>query len=389
MHYITTDEELSQFITRCHGQGLLSIDTEFMREKTYYPRLCLLQMGTPDEVALIDPFEVHDLTPLAELLEDPDLLKLVHSGKQDIEILYNEVGVMPRPIFDVQVAASLLGHPKQVGYGVLVHAVCGITIDKKDSFTDWSRRPLTQSQLQYAANDVIYLPQIYRELSSALKRKHRLQWLEPEFEELIDPANYEAAPRDRYRRLKKGNQLTRRQLSAAREVAAWREERAMELDIPRKWVLTDEQIVDACKRETRTIDQLMMVRGVREKLNTQAARKVVSLISMGLDAPRETWPYFAPKSRNERNVDVEVDVMMGIVRMVAKENDIAFQSLANHESLQALARGHYEDCDLLQGWKREMVGEKLLAFLEGRLAIQMRGGRVSLEESAADDAHGA
>ena len=298
-------------------------------------------------------------------------MKIVHSGRQDIEILYHEVGVMPWPIFDTQIAASLLGYTQQIGYGPLVHAECGVDLDKLDSFTDWAQRPLSESQIRYAADDVIYLPQTYRQLRDRLAEKDRLRWLEADFRDLVDPKRYEPNPRERFRKLKKGNQLNRRQAAAAREVAAWREEKASAIDLPRKWVLSDEQIVEACKRETRTIDQLMMVRGIREKLSTAEARKIVSLICKGLDSPKETWPSSPRKSKSERNVDNEVDLMMALIRLRAKENDIAFQTLANHDELKAIARGHYDGIELLEGWKYEMIGHELLDLLDGRIALSI------------------
>lgn len=379
MLYVTTDDELQSFIERNAQSKVLAIDTEFLRERTYHPQLCLLQLGTEDEVALVDPFEVKDLKPLSQLLLDENMVKIVHSGRQDIEILYNELGCMPKPLFDTQVAASLLGYTKQIGYGPLVHAVCDVTLDKLDSFTDWSRRPLSKSQLSYAANDVIYLPQMYRHMKAQLEEKNRLSWLEPEFTALVDPAQYEPQPYERFRKLKKGSQLSRRQLSAAREVAAWREERAVSINIPRKWVLTDEQIVEACKRETRTIDQLFMVRGIREKLGTSDARTVVSLIIKGLDAPKDTWPHIAPKVRSERNVDCEVDLMTALVRQRAREHDVAFQTLVSHDSLQLLARGHYDECDLMQGWKYELIGKELVDLLEGRITLSIERGHMRIK----------
>ena len=369
--YISCQEDLESFIERSRGCKLLAMDTEFLREKTYRPQLCLLQLATENEVVLVDPFEVMDLSVLEVLFVNSDMMKIVHSGRQDIEILYYEVGVMPWPIFDTQIAAAVLGHSKQIGYGPLVHAECGVTLDKLDSFTDWSRRPLSESQLRYAADDVVYLPQTYRRLRERLESKGRLSWLEGSFKDLVDPIRYQENSRERYRKLKKGNQLNRRQMSAAREVAAWREDRASALDLPRKWVLTDEQIVEACKRECRTIDQLFLIRGMREKLDTDKAREIVGLIRKGLDAPKDTWPGPPRKNRSERNVDNEVDLMMALVRKRAKENDIAFQTLANHDALQAIARGHREDVELLEGWRYEMVGRELVDLLDGKIALSV------------------
>lgn len=377
--YIANQESLEAFVDRARSSSVLAIDTEFLREKTYYARLCLLQLATDDEVVVVDPFAVESLAVIEPLLTDESIVKLFHAGDQDLEILYHEVGVLPHPVFDTQIAAALLGQSQQVGYGALVHAECGVSLKKIDSFTDWSRRPLSDSQLEYAADDVVYLPRLYRMMTKELTEKGRLTWLDHDFEELVDPARYEQDPRERYRRLKRGNQLTLQQLSAAREVAAWRETEAQRRNIPRKWVLTDEQIVEACKREARTIDELFMVRGMREKLSTRDARKVVSLLKSGLDLPEDAWPEPDRPSRNEPNVDAQIDLMNALVRLRSKENGIAMQTLASHAELSQVARGHHEGVDVLKGWRRALIGEELLELLAGRLSLRLVNGEVTVE----------
>ncbi|MDO4501930.1 MAG: ribonuclease D [Coriobacteriia bacterium] len=369
--YIDTQEELEAFVARAHESSVLAIDTEFLREKTYYAKLCLIQMATDDEVVIVDPFAVRDMKVLAPLLTNEDVVKLFHAGTQDLEILYHEVGVLPKPIFDTQIAASLLGHVLQIGYANLVHAECGVTLKKVDSFTDWSRRPLSDSQIEYAADDVIYLPRMYQSMTKQLKQKRRLGWLSDDFAELSNPANYEQDSRERFRRLKRGGSLNRQQLSAAREVAAWREDTAKKRNLPRKWVLTDEQIVEACKRGSRTIDDLFMVRGMREKLSTRDARVVVGLICQGLDLPEDQWPDLPRGGRNEPNVDVEVDLMMAIARIRARENDVALQALASHSDLERMARGHTEGVEVLRGWRRNLVGKELKDLLAGKLTLSI------------------
>lgn len=377
--YIANQESLEAFVDRARSSSVLAIDTEFLREKTYYARLCLLQLATDDEVVVVDPFAVESLAVIEPLLTDESIVKLFHAGDQDLEILYHEVGVLPHPVFDTQIAAALLGQSQQVGYGALVHAECGVSLKKIDSFTDWSRRPLSDSQLEYAADDVVYLPRLYRMMTKELTEKGRLTWLDHDFEELVDPARYEQDPRERYRRLKRGNQLTFQQLSAAREVAAWRETEAQRRNIPRKWVLTDEQIVEACKREARTIDELFMVRGMREKLSTRDARKVVSLLKSGLDLPEGAWPEPDRPSRNEPNVDAQIDLMNALVRLRSKENGIAMQTLASHAELSQVARGHHEGVDVLKGWRRALIGEELLELLAGKLSLRLVNGEVTVE----------
>ena len=217
--YIANQENLAAFAERAMHSSVLAIDTEFLREKTYYAKLCLIQLATDDETAIVYPFAVDDLKVLAPVLRNENVMKLFHAGNQDLEILLREVGVLPHPLFDTQVAAALLGHTQQIGYAALVHAECGVTLKKIDSFTDWSRRPLSDSQLEYAADDVVYLPRMYERMRAQLVELGRLSWLDRDFEDLADPARYAANERERYKRLKRVSQLSRRQLSAAREVA--------------------------------------------------------------------------------------------------------------------------------------------------------------------------
>ncbi len=369
--YIANQEALEAFVERARSSSVLAIDTEFLREKTYYAKLCLLQMATDDEVAIVDPFAVRNLGVIATLLEDESIVKLFHAGGQDLEILYHEIGVLPKPIFDTQVAATLLGHTQQIGYGALVATFCGVSLKKSDSFTDWSIRPLQASQLDYAADDVVYLPEIYRTMVTRLDEKGRLSWLRHDFEELVNPERYDEDPRTRFRRLKRVNQLSRRQMSAARELAAWREVEARHRDVPRKWILTDEQIVEACRREPRTIDDLFMVRGVRERVTTRDARAIISLMAKGMDLPESQWPELERAGKNEPNVDVEIDLMNALVRLRARENDIAMQTLASHNDLALVARGYTEGVDVLKGWRRAMVGEELLELLAGRIVLKL------------------
>lgn len=371
MEYIANQENLEAFVRRAASSSVLAIDTEFLREKTYYAKLCLLQLATDTEVAVIDPFAVDDLGVLVPLLEDLSIMKLFHAAGQDLEIIYRELGVLPAPVFDTQVAATLLGHTQQIGYGPLVHSLCGVNLKKSDSFTDWSRRPLSESQLEYAADDVIYLPKMYRIMVERLQAKGRLSWLDNDFAALSDPANYVSDASTRFKRLKRVGQLSRRQLAAAREVACWRELTAQDRDLPRKWVLTDEQIVEACRREARTIDELFMVRGVREKLGTRDARAVVAAMVRGLDAPADSWPELDKPSKSEPNVDAELDLMEALVRLRARENDIAMQTLASHNELCRVARGYRDDVDVLKGWRRALIGEELLELLAGRISLSL------------------
>lgn len=377
--YIADQPSFEAFVERALGSAVLAIDTEFLREKTYYPKLCLIQLATDDEVAIIDPFAVGDLSPLSTLFEDERVVKLLHAGAQDLEIFWQETGVLPRPVFDTQAAAALLGHVQQIGYGALVASVCGVSLKKIDSLTDWSRRPLSDSQLDYAADDVVYLPELYRRMRRELEAKGRLGWLDDEFAEMSDPSRFADDSRTRFRRLKRCSQLGRRQLSAAREVAAWREQRAIDRNVPRRWVMTDEQVVEACRREARTVSELFAVRGVRDRLATRDAREVARLIAAGLDAPEDTWPELDHGGKSEPNVDVQIDLMNALVRLRARQNDVAAPTLASHDDLAKVARGYRDGIGVMRGWRRAIVGDELVDLVEGRIALSLSGDGLVVE----------
>ncbi len=372
MSYIDSQEKLEEFALAAGKSSVLAIDTEFLREKTYYPNLCLLQLATDDDVAIIDPFAVDDLTVLSDIMLNSSVTKLFHAGSQDLAILYKEVGCLPEPIFDVQNAAALLGQSHQAGLASLVSHFLGINIKKSDSFTDWTRRPLADSQMEYAAEDVIYLPRLYAEMKRQLEEKGRLHWLDDEFAQMGNPANYEERPLERFRRLKRGNQLSRRQMAASREIAAWREREAMRRDIPRKWVLTDEQIVEACKREARTIDELFMVRGIKQTLSMRDARKVVDLMRKALASPESSWPKPEAPSACEANVDSAVDLMEALMRIRSKEEGIAMQTIASRADLALVARGHFDESPVMQGWRKLVIGDDLMALLEGKIFLGLK-----------------
>lgn len=375
---VENDAQLKDFLALCENSSYMAIDTEFLREKTYYAKLCLIQVAVEGCTAIIDPFTIEDLSVMAPVLTNQSVVKIFHASSQDIEILYHETGVVPDPVFDTQVAAALLGKSQQASYAALVQSFCQVTLPKKDSFTDWSRRPLSPSQVEYAADDVTYLPRIYHDMIEELNEKGRLSWLNDAFAEISNPKKYEVDPRNRYRKLKRVNQLSQRQMAAAREFAAWREERAQKLNIPRKWVVSDEQIVETCRREPRSLDELYMVRGLKESLKSGDARHVLQLINKGLTCPEEDLPQTKTNQRSEANVDIAVDLMNAIVRLRARENKIAPQTLAPHAELMKLARGHDEDCELLKGWRYHVVGKELSDFLEGKFLLQLIDGNLKI-----------
>lgn len=380
LEYIDSQEKLEKFINESKCAKVLAIDTEFLREKTYYPNLCLVQIAADDKVAIIDPFEVDSLEPMKELLLNESIMKVFHAGSQDLEIIYNEIGVLPKPIFDVQVAAALLGQSYQSGLATLLSAFLGVNIKKSDSFTDWTHRPLSESQINYAIEDVLYLPRLYEKMKAMLEEKGRLHWLDEDFAQLGTPDTYTVDPYDRYKHLKRGNQLTRKQSAAARTMAAWREEEAIRRNIPRKWVLSDEQIVEACKREASSVDDLFMVRGIKKSITLKEARKLASLMKNALASDESTWPKPEVHAQSEDNVDSALDLMQAMLRVISRESGIAMQVLASNSEMTLLARGHVEESGLMNGWRKEVVGERFEKLLNGRISMSLDNNELVIHE---------
>ena len=374
---ITNARELEAMLGEIEGCRALAIDTEFMRDKTYYPLLCLVQLATDDAEYLIDPLALRNLKPLAGVLSDERTVKVFHAGRQDRELLYINCGVVPRPVFDTQAAAPLLGMPQQVGYSTVVQDLCGVKLKKLDSLTDWSLRPLSSGQMRYSLEDVRYLIPMYDKMRDRLEQAGRLRWLDGEFAAMSDPAAFETREADLWQKVKKASTLPRRQLVHASNLAIWRERIARKRNIPRRWVLPDELVVEISRVEPETADELYRIRGVREKLTSGMAKDVLELLKRGKESDPSTWPVKEKRRVAQGGADAMADVLMGIVRMRAKENRIAPQVIAVHDELVALAGGKRTGLDLLSGWRYDIVGRELVDFLDGKEALYVVDGRLA------------
>ncbi len=378
---LTTTTEIAEFAERARRSTAMGMDTEFMRERTYYTRLCLIQCSLAEETVIIDPFTVEDLTPLFEILCDANVVKVFHAGTQDLEIFYRLMGETTAPVFDTQLAANLAGFPQQTGYAALVKDLMGVQLDKADTFTDWARRPLTKAQTEYAHDDVRYLLPIYEKLLRALERDERIEWLEKDFARLADPSFYDVVPEEQWRRVKRVSALNRRQLAVAREVAAWREREAQERDMPKRWVLSDESLIEVSRRMPATEEDLGGIRGVKDKLPRRKYIGVLEAVALGRAVPEDLLPVLDRRRRRAaQDTDAAVDLMVALVRMRAREHGVAMPILASRDDLERLASGDREAHALLEGWRREIVGEELLALLEGRIGLALKDGVLVVEE---------
>jgi ribonuclease D len=374
--FISTADDLSAFCERAATSKVLAVDTEFLRERTYYPKLCLLQMAAGDDIVAVDPLTLTDLAPVADLFRDTSITKVIHACSQDLEVLYQTMGCVPQPVFDTQVAAAFLGFRTQLGYGPLVEAYTGVHLAKAESLTDWSKRPLDAEQLSYAEDDVRYLPQIYDRMMCDLVEKNRLSWLQPELASVCDPSHYAHDPREAYKHVKRVTSLTRRQLAVCREVAGWREARAQDRDIPRKWVMTDEVVLELSKRGPKDAARLHKIRGT-EQVSGRDATAIVDAVRTGLSCPSEECPRLPKRSRPAPELESVVDLMYALVRVVSEKSGVATPLIATRDDLVSFAQDRSSG-RLAEGWRHELVGSQLERLLDGQVGLTVKAGRIEV-----------
>ncbi len=374
--YISQYDELVSFCQRASSSKILAVDTEFLREKTYYPKLCLIQVATHDESASIDPLLIDDLSPLSALLADRRVTKVFHACSQDLEVILDAMGVIAAPVFDTQLAAAFLGMRQQVGYGMLVERYTGVHLPKADSLTDWSKRPLDAEQLTYAEDDVRFLPGIYDAMMTQLVAKNRLGWLVPEMEELSDKSHVVRLPENAYLHLKRSSSLTRRQLAVAREVCAWRERVAAERDVPRKWVVSDEILVEVSKRCPKSVERLRRIRGT-DQISAHEAETLVRAVRKGVALDVTDLPMPKRRERSSAEAEGAIDLMYALLRIISERSGVAPQLIATRDELIDLALGR-EDCKLNDGWRYELAGVQLKRLLAGEIGLTVKEGRVEV-----------
>jgi ribonuclease D len=378
VHLHDTDQ-LCAFLDRARAHGRIAIDTEFMREKTYWAKLCLIQLAVGEECAIVDPLGKVDLAPLLEVLADESVLKIFHAGSQDLEIFYRLAGHAATPVFDTQIAATVAGFPSQVGYARLMKDLFDVDIDKSDTFTDWARRPLTPAQVEYALNDVRYLDEAYTQLASRLAQEGRADWLKDDLARLSDPSVYEIQPEEQFRRLKRITSLSKRQLGVLQKVTAWREHEAMRRDLPRRWVIGDETLVEVARRRPESAEALGDIRGLNPRSLGDGGAGLIAAVRAGLAMPEDALPHIERKARTIIDVEGVVELMGALVRVRASEKGIAVPLLASRGDLERLASGDREGSPLLTGWRRTIVGDDLVSLADGLLSLRVADGRIHVE----------
>ncbi|WP_207476198.1 ribonuclease D [Arenibaculum pallidiluteum] len=376
---ISTTEDLASLCQRLRTAEYVTVDTEFMRERTFWPKLCLVQLAGPDEAAIVDPMaEGIDLAPLFELMVDPAVLKVFHAARQDVEIFVHLSGHVPHPIFDTQVAAMVCGFGESVGYETLISKLAGARVDKSSRFTDWSQRPLTERQLQYALSDVTHLRPAYEKLRRKLQKTGRAPWLEEEMAVLTDPGTYTVAPEEAWRRLKVRTDKPRF-LAVLREIAAWREREAQRKDLPRARVLRDEALLEIAAHAPTTVDDLARTRGLgRSVAEGRWGTELLAAVKRGLETPAAECPTVEPRIEPPPGLAPIVDLLRVLLKMRCEDQEVAPKLVANGGDLEAIAADDQADVPALKGWRRELFGEDALALKNGRLALAIERKRVKL-----------
>ncbi len=376
MQPITDSRELAEVCARMARHAFVTVDTEFLRESTYYPLLCVAQMASPDEAVVVDTLaQGIDLSPFFDLLADEKVMKVFHAARQDIEIVWNMSGKIPHPIFDTQVAAMVLGYGDSISYDQLVQRITGDVLDKSNRFTDWTRRPLTDAQITYALSDVTHLRDVYLKLDGDLSRRGRSSWVEAEMGVLTSPDTYRADPERAWERLKSRVRKPR-DLAVLIEVAAWREREAQTRDVPRSRVLKDEVIGDIAVQHPGTIEKLGQLRSLPKGFErSRWGADIVEAVQRGLERDPKTLPRLE-RFKPAANGAATVELLKVLLRMTAEKHGVAAKVIATVDELDRIAADDDADVASLKGWRRELFGEKALALKHGKLALAVDKGRV-------------
>ncbi|MES1931960.1 ribonuclease D [Salinisphaera shabanensis T35B1] len=367
---ITDDAALAEFAARMRERDWIAIDTEFLRESTYYPKLCLVQIADAHEIGLIDVIALDDLEPLAALLTDTSVLKVFHSAEQDLEVLYQRFGTMPAPLFDTQVAAPLVGLDDQMGYARLIKALLDIDLPKAHTRTDWSKRPLPTGALDYAADDVRYLALAYHVIGNTLVEHEREAWLVDDFEQMVQPERFDVDTSAAWRRIKSWHRLNPAQQQALAEIADWREREAMASDRPRRWILADDIVIELAKRRPQNADALDEVRALPAKTLNRHGEALLACLHAAAQRPAEPLaaPPAPPTDEEKRLIKIGMDTLSER----ADAHGIAASTLASRKEIAAMVAGT-RALRVLSGWRASVAGEAALAAIKNAEAASGSG----------------
>lgn len=377
MRLVATTTELAELCDRLGRERFVTVDTEFMRDRTYWPKLCLVQLAGEQEAAAVDPLAPGlDLAPLLALMAEERVLKVFHACRQDLEIFWLLMaGRVPAPIYDTQVAAMVCGLGEEVAYDTLVQKLAKARLDKSFRFTDWSRRPLTEAQLRYALADVTHLRVIFEQLASRIDAAGRSEWVAEELARLADPGLFEQPPEEAWRRLKLRTRDPRF-LAVAQKLAAWRERAAQARDLPRQRILRDDLLLEIAAHKPRTVEQLRSHE--RISLDKASLAAVVAAVNEALAIPAADLPELVEPTELPRGIGPLVDLLRVLLKLCCEQADVAQRLVASTADLEAIAMDDDADVPALKGWRRELFGEAALALKQGRIALVLKNRRPTI-----------
>ncbi len=379
MTVLTSSDDVKAFCDTLKNQNFITVDTEFIREKTYFPKLCLIQISGPDKNAVaIDPLaDDMDLEPVFELLADPKIIKVFHAARQDLEIFFKLTGKVVAPLFDSQIAAMVCGYGDSIGYENIVRHVTGGQIDKSSQFTDWARRPLSEKQINYALGDVTHLCDVYLSLKADLEKRGRTAWVREEKAILENPALYENDPYKCWERVKIRSPKAKT-LCILKELAAWRELQAQKRDIPKNWVMKDDTLVDLANQAPKNRDQLEKIRGISKDIaKGRNGEKILKAIETALSSSKDTWPQPKKRMHLQPNTLVVIDILKMLLKIQSSEHAVAAKIIASANDIEAIALDDNADVSALKGWRREVFGEDALAIKHGKIAMGLKNDQIT------------
>jgi len=380
MHVITTQQELETAIAALEKSDFVTVDTEFIRETTFWPILCLIQMAAPGVTALVDPLAPGlDLAPFFRLMADEKITKVFHAARQDIEIVVHLGDLVPHPVFDTQVAAMVCGFGDSVSYDQIVQKVTGTRLDKSSRFTDWRHRPLSDKQLEYALADVTYLIEVYRHLKAELEREDRAHWLNEEMDVLTSRETYDPRPEDAWKRLKMRLRKPQ-ELAVLQAVAAWREREARERDVPRGRVLKDDAIYEVAQQQPRDATALARLRTTPKGWErSSSAAGLLATVNAALAIPKEEMPKLPKTFQQPEGTSAAAELIKVLLRIVAEKEGVAPKVLASSDDIDRIAaEGEKADVPALQGWRRAVFGEAALKLVRGEVGIKFDKRRIAV-----------
>jgi ribonuclease D len=390
MDLVTKTAELDAACERLARHPFVTVDTEFLRETTFWPKLCVLQLAGPDEAVVVDALaEGLDLSPFFRLMAEERIIKVFHAARQDIEIVWHRAKLIPRPIFDTQVAAMVLGHGDSISYDQLVQRLTGEAIDKTSRFTDWTRRPLAKAQIDYAISDVTHLRAVYLKLKADLESGGRTDWVQEEMAVLNSSATYSQEPERAWERLK--TRVRRpRELAVLMEIAAWREREAQSRDLPRQRVLKDDAIAEIVQQQPKSADELARLRSLPKGFErSKTGEAILAAVAAGLARDTKTLPRIERERSLGNGAAATVELLKVLLRMTSERHGVAAKVIATVDDLEKIAAADDADVRALKGWRRELFGNEALRLKRGEVALAVENGRVAAIDRNAPDRSGA